>query len=193
MYGDGSIVLGILQVVDYPNENATGYLNRKAAIVKPVEAKASPQNIRKFRYADVLLMKAEAAAFTGKEQEARDILNMIRTRARLSSLPKGSAEGSMSYDPTGAPSGTLPAIANTVTGDALKNAIYHERRVELGMEALRFWDQVRTGKYLSSLSTSIRSACQSHCITEGTVNPIPVLPIPLTEVQSWGLKQNPGY
>ncbi len=193
MYGDGSIVLGILQVIDYPNENATGYLNRKAAIIKPIEAKASGQNLRKMRYADVLLMKAEAAAFTAKEQEARDILNLIRTRARLSTQPKGSAEGSLTYDPTGAPAGTLPAIANTVTGDALKNAIYHERRVELGMESLRFWDQVRTGKYLNSLPTAIRTACQSHCITTGVVNPIPVLPLPLTEVQSWGLAQNPGY
>lgn len=193
MYGDGSIVLGILQVIDYPNENATGFLNRKAAVLKPVEAKSSPQNIRKFRYADVLLMKAEAAAFTGKEQEARDILNTIRTRARLSSLPKGSKEGVLTYDPTGAPSGTLPAIASTVTGDALKTAIYHERRVELGMESLRFWDLVRTGKYLSALPAAVRSACQSHCITAGVVNPVPVLPLPLTEVQSWGLKQNPGY
>jgi hypothetical protein len=193
MYGDGSIVLGIAQVIDYPNENATGFLNRKAAIIKPIEAKASGQNLRKFRYADVLLMKAEAAAYTAKEQEARDILNMIRTRARLSSLPKGSKEGSLTFDPTGAPTGTLPAIANTVSGDALKTAIYHERRVELGMEAIRFWDQVRTGKYLSSLPSAIRTACQSHCITTGVVNPIPVLPIPLTEVQSWGMKQNPGY
>jgi starch-binding outer membrane protein, SusD/RagB family len=193
MYGDGSIVLGIVQVVDFPNENATGYLNRKAAILKPVEAKSSPQNLRKFRYADVLLMKAEAAAFTGKEQEARDILNLVRTRARQSSLPKGSAEGSLTYDPTGAPAGTLPPIANSVSGEALKAAIYHERRVELGMEALRFWDQVRTGKYLSSLPANIRAACLTHCITDGTVNPIPVLPLPLTEVQSWGLKQNPGY
>jgi starch-binding outer membrane protein, SusD/RagB family len=193
MYGDGSVVLGIVQVIDYPNENATGYLNRKAAVLKPVEAKASGQNIRKFRYADVMLMKAEAAANTAREQEARDILNLIRTRARLSSKPKGSAEGSLTYDPTGAPAGTLPAIASTVSGDALKNAIYHERRVELGMESLRFWDQVRTGKYLGSLPSAIRTACQSHCITEGVVNPIPVLPIPLTEVQSWGMKQNPGY
>jgi hypothetical protein len=193
MYGDGSVVLGILQVIDFPNENATGFLNRKAAIIKPLDAKSSPQNLRKFRYADVLLMKAEAAAFTGKEQEARDILNLIRTRARLSSMPKGSVEGSLTYEPTGNPPSTLPPIAGSVSGEALKNAIYHERRVELGMEALRFWDQVRTGKYLPSLPSNIRAACQARSITAGVVNPIPLLPLPITEVQSWGLKQNPGY
>jgi hypothetical protein len=192
MYSDGDIVLGIKNVIDFPNENATGFLNRKAAILKPVEGKSSGQNIRKMRYADVLLMKAEAAAYTGKEAEARDILNLIRNRARSSGRPKGSIENTLTYEASNAPANTLPPIAATVTGDALKNAIWHERRVELGMESIRFWDQVRTGKYLASLPAAIRTACQSHCITGG-VNPIPVLPIPLTEVQSWSLAQNPGY
>ena len=193
LYGDGSIVLGIKQVIDFPNENATGFLNRKAAIIKPLEAKASGQNLRKMRYADVMLMKAEAAANIGKEQEARDILNLIRTRARNSSKPKGSLENSLTYEPAGTPANALPPIASTITGDALKNAIYHERRVELGMEAIRFWDMVRTGKYLSTLPAAIRTACEARCLKTGTVNPIPVLPLPLTEVQSWGLSQNPGY
>jgi len=192
MYADGSIVLGIKQVIDFPNENATGYLNRKAAILKPLEAKASGQNMRKMRYADVLLMKAEAAQNLNKDQEARDILNLIRTRARNSSKPKGSIEGSLTYEPTGVPANTLPPIANSVSGPALKTAIMHERRVELAEEALHYWDQVRWGTYMNSLSASVRSKAMSHAITGG-VNPIPVLPIPQTEVQSWGLQQNPGY
>ena len=192
MYGDGEIVLGVKQVIDYPNENATGYLNRKAAIVKPQETKASGQNLRKMRYADVLLMKAEAAAYIGKEGEARDILNQIRTRARNSSKPKGSLEGSMTYEPSGAPTTTLPPIASTVTGDALKAAIRHERRVELGMEQLRFFDMVRWGTYMNYLPANVRTAAESHSI-KGGVNPVPVLPIPIIEVQSWGLEQNPGY
>ncbi len=192
MYKDGDIVLGIKQVIDFPNENATGYLNRKAAIIKPLEAKASGQNIRKFRYADVLLMKAEAAASTNKEQEARDILNQIRDRARLSSKPKGSIEATLTYEPTGAPANTLPPIAASVTGAALKAAIMHERRVELAEEALHFWDQVRWGTYMSSLPSDVRTNAMERSVTGG-VNPVPVLPIPQTEVQSWGLKQNKGY
>jgi starch-binding outer membrane protein, SusD/RagB family len=193
MYGDGSVVLGIKNTIDFPNENATGYLNRKAAIIKPQEGKASGQNLRKFRYADVLLMKAEAAANIGKEQEARDILNMIRDRARNSTLPKGSIEGSLTYESANVPSGTLPPIPNTVTGNSLKESIWHERRVELGMEALHFWDQVRTGRYLPSLPANIRANAEAHSLKNGVVNPIPVLPLPLTEIQSWGIEQNPGY
>ena len=192
MYKDGDIVLGIKQVIDFPNENATGYLNRKAAILKPLEAKASGQNLRKFRYADVLLMKAEAAANTGKDQEARDVLNQIRDRARNSTRPKGSVEGTLTYEPSGAPANTLPPVSASVSGAALKTAIMHERRVELAEEALHLWDQIRWGTYLSSLPADVRTKAQARSITGG-VNPVPVLPIPQTEVQSWGLTQNAGY
>lgn len=194
MYKDGDIVLGEKQTIDYPNQNATGFLNRKAAILKPTEVKASGQNIRKMRYADLLLMNAEAAAHTGKEQDARDILNQIRARARASTQPKGSTEGNTTdYLAANVPSGTLPDIASSVFGQNLLNAIYHERRVELGMEAIHFWDMVRLGTYLPSLSSTVRAACESHCIKTNVVNPIPVLPLPLTEVQSWGITQNPNY
>lgn len=192
MYKDGDIVLGIKQVIDFPNENATGYLNRKAAIIKPLETKSSGQNIRKFRYDDLLLMKAEAAANISKEQEARDILNQIRDRARNSSKPKGSIEGTLTYEPTGVPASTLPSIANTVSGAALKTAIMHERRVELAEEAIHLWDQIRWGTYFNTLPAATRAKAQTHSIIGG-VNPVPVLPIPLSEVQSWGLLQNPGY
>ncbi len=192
MYGDGDIVLGLKQEIRFPEENATGYLNRKAAIVKPLEAKASGQNLRKFRYADVLLMKAEAAANTGKEQEARDILNTIRQRARNSSKPKGAIENTLTYEPSNTPANALPPIASSVSGTALRAAIMHERRTELAMESLRFFDMVRWGIYMNSLAPAVKTNAQAKSITGG-VNPIPVLPIPIIEVQSWGLQQNPGY
>ena len=192
MYKDGDIVLGIKQVIDFPNENATGYLNRKAAILKPLEPKSSGQNLRKFRYDDVLLMKAEAAANINKEQEARDILNQIRDRARNSSKPKGSIEGTLTYEPTGAPANTLPPITSAVSGVSLKIAIMHERRVELAEESIHLWDQIRWGTYFSSLPAATSAKAQSHSINGG-VNPVPVLPIPQSEVQSWGILQNPAY
>jgi len=192
VYGNGDVVLGVKQRIDYPTENATGYLNRKAAIVKPDAPNQSPQNIRKMRYADVLLMKAEAAAHLGNEGVTRDILNQIRTRARNSTLPKGSVEGTMTYAPANTPATALPAIQSSVTGQALLEAVWHERRVELGMESLRFWDLVRTGRYFSKVAATVQAAAQSHSIA-GSVNPVPVLPIPINEAQSWGLQQNPGY
>ncbi len=186
LYGNGDVVLGVKQVIDYPGQNATGYLNRKAAIAAPATPKSSPQNGRRMRYAEVLLMKAEAAAHTGKEQEARDILNQIRDRARKSTLPKGAVLGSPDvYASANVPATALPPV--TASGQALLTAILHERRVELGMESLRFWDLIRTGQYVSKFP-----AAGAHTV-QGTVNPIPVLPIPINEVQSWNLTQNPGY
>jgi hypothetical protein len=194
VYTKGDVVLGTkVEDILYPSGNMTNYLNRKAAIVKPSEGKEAGQNIRKIRYADVILLKAEAAANTGKEQEARDLVNQIRTRAKNATAPKGSKEGSMTYDALVVSSGTLPLVGTSVTGKALLEAIWHERRVEFGMEALRFWDLVRTGRYLSSLTATRRVACEKHTIKDGVVNPVPVLPIPLNEQQSWGLAQNPGY
>lgn len=192
VYTEGDIVLGIKQQIAL-DENETGYLNRKAAILKPLEPKASPQNIRKMRYADVLLMKAEAAAHLGKAPEAIAILNQIRDRARQSGLPKGSKEKSLTYEPAGTPAGTLPPVSASLSDQALMDNIWHERRVELGMEALRFWDQVRTGRYLSNLPAAARTAAESRSIKANMVNPMPVLPIPINEASSWNLEQNPGY
>jgi len=75
-----------------------------------------PKNIRLMRYAEVLLIHAEAAAMLGNTGDADKYLNMVRARAGL------------------APS----------TGSQAN--IWKERRVELAMEQDRFFDLVRTGR-----------------------------------------------
>lgn len=75
-----------------------------------------PKNIRLMRYAEVLLMYAEAAAMLGKTDEATAKLNMVRSRA------------------------ALPASAGTQAN------VWKERRVELAMEQDRFFDLVRQGR-----------------------------------------------
>jgi hypothetical protein len=45
---------------------------------------------------------------------------------------------------------------------------------------------------MSSLPADVRANAMARSITGG-VNPVPVLPIPQSEVQSWGLQQNTGY
>lgn len=191
-YGDQDVTLGMIQTVT-EEDNETGYYNRKAAEVKPATDKASGMNLRKMRYADVLLMHAEASYHTNDEPTARQMLNMIRDRARQSTKPKGSIEGTLTYEPytDDELDGVLPEITSAVAGTALLEAIYHERRTELAMESLRFWDQVRTGRYLSSLPEEVRTRAEARSIPG--VNPIPVLPIPLDEVQTWDLEQNNGY
>ena len=121
-------------------------------------------NDRVIRYADVLLMHAEAAYHNGNEAAARTSLNAVRARA--------SASGSQ----------TLPPV--TSSGQTLLNAIYRERRIELGLEGHRFFDLVRTGRAASVLG--------SLGYTDGVHN---VFPIPQSQIQATNgaIVQNPGY
>ncbi len=87
------------------------------------------------RYADVLLMKAEAYNETGNAALARTNLNKVRQRARASFK------------------GTPPAdlLANITTSDQnlLRTAIQKERRAELAQEFHRYFDLMRWGKTIA--------------------------------------------
>lgn len=83
-------------------------------------------NHRVLRYADVLLMKAEAANETGDGATAETLLEQIRARAR------------------GGNAGVLPHIA-FVNQAQMRTAIKNERRWEFAMEGYRFYDLVRWG------------------------------------------------
>jgi len=83
-------------------------------------------NIRILRYADVVLMYAEAANELNNTQEALDKLELVRARAR------------------GTNNAILPEVTTT-DQDELRDAIRHERRIELAMEHDRFFDLVRWG------------------------------------------------
>ncbi|WP_223648305.1 RagB/SusD family nutrient uptake outer membrane protein [Hymenobacter psoromatis] len=194
VYKNNDIVLGLPETIDL-SQNDTGYLSRKVAILVPIANQAGPQNIRKMRYADILLMKAEAAAQLGKSGEAVVLVNQVRARARTSTRPPGATTVGTSdnYAPTNAPAGTLPDISAGLSGSALLTAIWHERRVELAEESLRFWDLVRTGRYFGVLPPDVAGRAMMHSVTTGVVNPIPLLPIELNDAQTWHLPQNPGF
>ena len=93
-------------------------------------------NIRLLRYADVLLMAAEAANETGAAgaTKALGYLEEVRSRARNGN------------------SAILPAV--TTTDQALlRTAIHKERRYEFAMESERFYDLVRWGEACSCFGT----------------------------------------
>ncbi|MFD0991863.1 RagB/SusD family nutrient uptake outer membrane protein [Tenacibaculum geojense] len=108
----------------------TGYFNRKY-IPRERSADAAgdrnltnPNNYRAIRFADVLLMAAEAFNRGGIDDgKARDYVNRVRRRAF----------GDLNHD------------INT-SGSNLTEDIYRERRVELVGEGHRFFDLVRTGR-----------------------------------------------
>lgn len=158
-------------------------LNRKYALAPEMrDGNHNNQrtNKRVIRYADVLLMHAEAAYYKGLESEARTYVNKIRARAQNATYPLGSKLGQTSgysYDQYAGAS--VPAI--TSTGADLLNDIWKERRMELSMEGLRYFDIIRTGR-LDLLPKP--TAYTSH---DG------LLPLPVADVNSFGLEQNKGY
>ncbi|MBK7337937.1 MAG: RagB/SusD family nutrient uptake outer membrane protein [Saprospirales bacterium] len=115
-------------------------------------------NDRVIRYADVLLMHAEAAWHNGAEEAARGSLNEVRLRVGV------------------------PVI--NASGDALLQAIYRERRLELSMEGHRFFDLVRTGRAVAELGPL--------GFQQGIHE---VFPIPESQIQATNgaLTQNNGY
>lgn len=212
VYGIGyndEVLYGVPMKFDR-SEQGSNYLNRKAAIpIKPSLTKAANKNILVMRYADILLIHAEASYHTGKEAEARQYLNMVRERARNSSYCKGYVNG----NPDGyvMPVST-PNVPNvTATGTALLTAILKERRLELAMEFNRMWDLIRTGTLVDVVSKvkdtdrigggsndearheGIGERIKNHALIGKDGKYIPVLPIPLNEVQNWGIEQNPNY
>lgn len=131
-----------------------------------------PGNIRILRYADVLLLAAEALNENNKQADALVYLNLVRKRARDSS-------------PVPLP-GLLPNI--TITDQAqLRERIYKERRVELAMEQHRWFDLKRWGR-----AASVMQAVGKTSFVEGKSE---LLPIPQSEIDltSGRMLQNPNY
>lgn len=109
----------------------TGFFNRKY-IARQGDSNigdqnlTNPNNYRSIRFADVLLMAAEAHnRGGGSDATALQYLNRVRTRAGLEML--------------------------TDSGSALTDAIYLERRLELVGEGHHFFDLVRTGRASSQI------------------------------------------
>jgi hypothetical protein len=112
----------------------TGYYNRKY-IPRQGDQNigdqnlTNPNNYRSIRFADVLLMAAEANNRGSiDDAKAQSYLNMVRSRA------------------FGGDSNNVSA-----SGSELTDAIYHERHVELVGEGHRFFDLVRTGQAASEI------------------------------------------
>jgi hypothetical protein len=91
-------------------------------------------NHRVLRYADVILMKAEAANETGDGGTAEAMLELIRARAR------------------GGNNAVLPHIA-FAGKEQMRKAIKDERRWEFAMEGYRFYDLVRWGDAQTELGS----------------------------------------
>jgi starch-binding outer membrane protein, SusD/RagB family len=121
---------------------STGYLSKKhlqPLREQPVIGDGS-LNYVYLRYADILLIKAEALNELDRTGEALVPLNAVRKRARESYLYDKDLDGFGAV-----PADLLPDVVSNDKG-VVRNAIRHERRVELGLEFHRYFDLMRYGK-----------------------------------------------
>ena len=128
-----------------PAWSPTGYLQKKH--IQPLREgpvnNDGALNYVYMRYADILLIKAEALNELNRTNEALAPLNAVRKRARESYLYDVDLPGAGAV-----PTDLLPDIANTGQ-QGVRIAIRHERRVELGFEFHRFFDLMRYGKVVA--------------------------------------------
>ncbi|MEP6736037.1 MAG: RagB/SusD family nutrient uptake outer membrane protein [Chryseolinea sp.] len=153
---------------------ANSYLNEQGVVVDfyyvkkfadtPVVKYDSEDNWPVIRFADVLLMYAEALNETGKTQEALALLNRIRDRAQLPD--KG-----------------------LLTQQETRVALEQERRVELAFEGHRWFDLVRTGRALEVLNSKAQALSIATVLTEKNL----IFPVPQSQidVNPQLIKQNP--
>jgi len=148
------------------------------------------------RYADVLLMKAEALIKMGQESDALPLINMVRQRAMNSTALLKQADGTSTsnyhmdiYK---------PGVNCTWTNDYAWQALMFERRLEFAMEGYRFFDLVRWGiaaDYLNSYFAVETTRTPHLAGAHFTKNRDEYLPISQNQINfSKGLyKQNPGW
>lgn len=166
-------------------------LNRKYAmyndganggIYKLAHATRSPKNNIQIRYADVLLMYAEACCESGDLPSAKTALKEVRDRAGLSPFPY-----------------TAVIQGQTVTfndnQEDLRKAIRHERRVELAMEGHRWFDLTRWGIAKETMDTYMAGETEEAKELYGTFQKgkHELFPIPSKEIDLSGIEQNPNW
>lgn len=174
------------------------YLNNKYGMYRDPEslgggfgkwslhASRGPLNNRQIRYADVLLMYAEATLGLGDEATAKTYINKVRSRAGLGEV------GTYTFRVNGV------EVASPTTEQCLR----HERRVELAMEGHRWFDLVRwegvsgagLKEHMDAYAETESTNARSH-ITSFIKGKHELFPIPQEEIQlnPTAMSQNPGY
>lgn len=152
-------------------------------------------NVNIIRFADVLLMAAEAEVEVGSLEKAREYVNLVRARAAnpASFVKRSTGENAANY---------VIDIYKTAfaSKDAARTAVRFERKLELSGEGHRFFDLVRWGTaatelnaYLTYESTKLSGALGG---SKFTPNKNEYLPLPQDQIDLVGkdiLIQNPGY
>ena len=159
-------------------------------------ASRGPLNYKLIRYADVLLMYAEAcdgADGAGKcGKTAEQALNEVRQRARANAADPDALPDYPGY--------SIKVNGQEIADPTLQQAIRHERRVELAMEGHRWFDICRWGGFDGQ---GVKAHMDAYAATESqeardemadfVAGKHELFPIPEEERMLNPMEQNPGY
>lgn len=180
------------EVLDFSSYPSTGYHNRKSYLPPTRRGAGWGDDAWAFhpiRYADVLLMYAEALLLSGGDKQAvADNINQVRRRASNSRKTDIEAISRVRV----ISNASLPDVK--ATNDLFK-AIQHERRTEFAMEYQRLFDLQRWNSYIETMinySSDPLSNGKGAAFKKG-VNEL--FPIPQAEIDRSGgsTVQNNGY
>lgn len=131
------------------------------------------QDFYVIRYADVLLMRAEALAETNQLTEVYTLVNQVRNRVKMP---------------------TIETVEGTnLTRAQLLDIIKQERRVELALEGLRFYDLKRWGDMASAYQRAVADKVSGY-VPNYKGKKSEVFPIPQNEIDAnKSLVQNPVW
>ena len=164
-------------------------------------------NIHIFRYADLLLLLAEAEVEAGSPENARTIVNEIRTRAAVRAQGPGTDRASIAIainDPriTWATYRIGTYTTPWTSQDEARARVRAERRLELAMEGQRFFDLKRWGILEQTLNDYMAVEKNRRLYLAGAeavtdrhrLYPIPAIQIELSKSSGQTtLTQNPGW
>lgn len=159
-------------------------------------ASRGPLNYKLIRYADVLLMYAEACEAAGGAgkcgKTAEQALNEVRQRARANAADPDALPDWPGY--------SIKVNGQEIADPTLQQAIRHERRVELAMEGHRWFDICRWGGFDNQ---GVKAHMDAYAATESqeardemadfVAGKHELFPIPEEERMLNPMEQNPGY
>lgn len=145
-------------------------------------------NFCPLRYADVVLMAAEAYNETGETSAAWELLNQVRQRAGATPITEANYEKGMQKRKA---THALTFIDDATPQGKFRTALYWERGFELAFEGQRKYDLIRWGV----LGKALKLFGEASSVNKGTNKAYPayqnfvegkheLFPIPLREIQS---------
>lgn len=139
----------------------------------------TPMNRIVFRYADVLLERAEAYAQLNETGEAIKLVNEIRKRAKQSTgmIANYPSDYGVKFN--------ISTYNGTYSQEEALKIVKMERRLEMGMESERFFDLVRWGeaeKVLNKYFAEETNNCSIYGDAHFTADKNEYLPIPFSQV-----------